>query len=347
MPSSHRHRLIFENAHTASVALDGSGKITALNPAAESLLEKSNRRAQGRNLEDICPHLDVSAINPDKISIDQRIIRRGIIFERPKKPSVLIDMIVTRAEEDFLLVELYPRDGSIEANRIKHGSLSRSESLLRGLAHEIKNPLGGIRGAAQLLEAEFENTDIHEFTKVIIDESDRLTTLIDRMLSPNQQPQKSWLNIHEITERVCLLVEAQAGPEVTLEKDYDVSIPEVFVDQDQLMQAVLNVARNAVEALDSKGKIVFCTRVLRNFAINEAIHPLTVSLTISDSGPGITAEELPDIFFPMITNKPDGTGLGLSISHSLVKLNGGILKCTSRKAPTAFEFLLPLEYAST
>jgi len=343
MSNSHCHRLIFENTHIASIVLDGSGKITALNPAAEQLLEKSNRLAQGLKFEDICPHLDVSALKPHKIAIDQRVIQRGILFERPDKPTAAIDMIATKAEEDFLLVELYRRDGNVESNQIKRGSLSRSENLLRSLAHEIKNPLGGIRGAAQLLEAEFENSDIHEFTKVIIDESDRLTSLLDRMLGPNQQPQKTWLNIHKITERVCLLLDAQTGPKVTLEKDYDVSIPEVYIDQDQIMQAILNVARNAVEAMGNSGKIVFATRVLRNFAINETIHPLTISLAISDNGPGIASEDLADIFFPMITNKPEGTGLGLSISQSLVKLNGGVLKCTSRKDPTCFEFLLPLE----
>ena len=346
MPDSHRYRLIFENAHTASVIIDDAGKIVSLNPAAELLLEKSSRSAQGHELQDICPHLDVSALNAAELSIDQRIIKRDILFERPNKVAASIDMIVTKAENDFILVELYRRDGNIETNQMKLGSLSRSENLLRGLAHEIKNPLGGIRGAAQLLEAEFENSDIHEFTKVIIDESDRLSNLIDRMLGPNQQAQKTWLNIHEITERVCLLLEAQSGPTITLEKDYDVSIPDIYVDRDQLIQAVLNVSRNAVEAIGDNGDIVFSTRVLRNFAIEEKIHPLTVSLAISDSGPGIATDELADIFFPMITNKAQGTGLGLSISQSLVKLNGGVLKCTSRKDPTCFEFLLPIEQIS-
>ena len=170
MPDSHRYRLIFENAHTASVIIDDAGKIVSLNPAAELLLEKSSRSAQGHELQDICPHLDVSALNATELSIDQRIIKRDILFERPNKVAASIDMIVTKAENDFILVELYRRDGNIETNQMKLGSLSRSENLLRGLAHEIKNPLGGIRGAAQLLEAEFENSDIHEFTKVIIDE---------------------------------------------------------------------------------------------------------------------------------------------------------------------------------
>ncbi len=343
MPDSHLHRLIFENSHTACIVLDGHGKITALNPAAELLLEKSSRLAHGHKIQDISPYLDVSAIQPDKISVEQRIIRRGILFEPPDKPTALIDMIVTRPEEESLLIELYRRDPNIPSDQIKSGSLSLSESLMRGLAHEIKNPLGGIRGAAQLLEDEFKQPDVHEFTKIIIDESDRLTKLIDRMLGPNQQPQKTWINIHEITERVRVLLEAQTVPKLSLIKDYDVSIPDIYVDHDQLLQAVLNVAGNAVEALGDSGEIKFRTRILRNNAIREIIHPLIVSLKISDNGPGISAEELPDIFFPMITNKPEGSGLGLSISHSLVKLNGGVLQCTSRKDPTSFEFLIPLE----
>jgi len=342
MSDAHRHKLIFEHSYVANIVLDAQAMIVAMNPAAESLLGTSIRQAQHQKLDKVCPHIDISALNLEQMTLDQRVIRREILFEQPDKPSAIIDVIATKPEPDFLLLELYRRDSRIDVDENKANLLSRSENLLRGLAHEIKNPLGGIRGAAQLLEAEFEN--VHEFTQVIIAESDRLRSLIEQMLGPNRQAEKAWRNIHEITERVCVLLEAQKGADIELKRDYDVSIPDVFIDRDQLMQAVLNVAQNAFEALGDRGEIVFATRVLRNLTIDKVIHPLTVSLAISDNGPGIEYDNLADIFFPMITDKANGSGLGLSISQSLVKLNGGVLKCTSRRDPTCFEILLPLEH---
>ncbi len=344
MPTSETlDHLTLEHLHTATLLLDSKRKIIKMNPAAETLLSRSAKRTIGKVFNQVCQFLDVSALDHLSKSNDQRVIRRDLTLERPHQVSIKLDMVVTPVVNDFAVVELYQRDEALESRQQDHTIHAHSENLLKGLAHEIKNPLGGIRGAAQLLEAELDNNELDEYTKVIIAEADRLTTLIDKMLGPKQQADKVWLNIHEVIDRVYFLLEAQAGKQIELIRDYDVSIPKLLVDQDQLVQAVLNIARNALEAIgDNQGAITLSTRVLRQHIINDQLHPIVVSLSVTDTGPGISHEHLSEIFYPMITNKPQGSGLGLSISQSLVKLNGGVLECTSRAEPTRFEILLPI-----
>lgn len=344
MPSNETlDKLTLEHLHTATLVLDSKRKIIRMNPAAEALLGRSAKRTIGKVFNQVCQFLDISALDYHSKGNDQRVIRRDLTLERPHQASIKLDMVVTPVTDELAVVELYRRDEALESKQQKYNIQAHSETLLKGLAHEIKNPLGGIRGAAQLLEAELDNNELDEYTKVIIAEADRLTTLIDKMLGPKQEADKAWLNIHEVMERVYLLLEAQASANIELIRDYDVSIPELLVDQDQLVQAVLNIARNAQEALgDNEGMIKLSTRVLRQHVIKDQLHPTVVSLSITDTGPGISLEHLSEIFYPMITNKPQGSGLGLSISQSLVKLNGGVLECTSRADPTRFEILLPI-----
>ncbi len=336
-------QLTLEHLHTATLVLDSKRKVIKMNPAAELLLGRSTKRTIGKVVNQVCQFLDISALEYHQKTNDQRVIRRDLTLERPHQPSIKLDMVVTPAPDQLTVIELYQRDEVLESKQQEHALQTHSASLLKGLAHEIKNPLGGIRGAAQLLETELNNKDLDEYTQVIIAEADRLTTLIDKMLGPNQQAEKSWQNIHEAIERVYLLLEAQAGKNIEIIRDYDVSIPELFVDQDQVVQAVLNIARNALEALgETEGSITLSSRVLRQHIINNELYPIVASLSVVDTGPGISQEHLSEIFYPLITNKPQGSGLGLSISQSLVKLNGGVLECTSRADPTRFEILLPI-----
>jgi len=278
-------QLTLEHLHTATLVLDNKRKVIKMNPAAELLLGRSAKRTIGKVVNQVCQFLDISALEYHQKTNDQRVIRRDLTLERPHQPSIKLDMVVTPAPDQRTVVELYQRDDALESKQQEYTLQTHSASLLKGLAHEIKNPLGGIRGAAQLLEAELDNKNLDEYTQVIIAEADRLTTLIDKILGPKQQAEKSWLNIHEAVERVYLLLEAQAGKHIMLIRDYDVSIPELFIDQDQLVQAVLNIARNALEALgDTEGTITLSSRVLRQHIINNELHPMVACLSIVDTG---------------------------------------------------------------
>ena len=215
--------------------------------------------------------------------------------------------------------------------------------LVRGLAHEIKNPLGGLRGAAQLLEREIGSPELREYTRIIIGEADRLQVLIDRMLGPSSMPQLQLLNIHEILERVRHLVSVEGGDELKFITDYDPSLPELQADPDQLEQAVLNIVRNAKQAMDGVGTITMRTRVLRSFNIGSRKYRLVAQIKIIDNGPGIDADMLNKIFFPMVTSRSDGTGLGLSIAQALISRHEGLIECESEPGKTIFTILLPLE----
>jgi two-component system nitrogen regulation sensor histidine kinase GlnL len=214
------------------------------------------------------------------------------------------------------------------------------------LAHEVKNPLGGLRGAAQLLERELPDEGLKEYTNIIIGEADRLRNLVNRMLGPNTLPQRSRLNIHEVIEHVRQLMQVEVPDTVRFNTDYDPSIPEVSADRDQLIQALLNIVRNAVQALENKGSITLRTRTLRQFTIGHTRHKLVCQVDIIDDGPGIPEHTLETIFFPMVTTRAEGTGLGLSIAQSLIQQHDGIILCESQPGKTIFSVLLPIQDTS-
>jgi two-component system nitrogen regulation sensor histidine kinase GlnL len=214
--------------------------------------------------------------------------------------------------------------------------------LIRGLAHEIKNPLGGLRGAAQLLDLELHAPELKEYTQIIIAESDRLQGLMDKMLGPNKLPNKKSLNIHEVLERVRNVVQAESIGNLSINCDYDPSIPDIHADKDQLIQALLNITRNAVQATDGKGHIIIKTRIHRHITIGRKRYKLVVKCDIIDDGPGIDPEMMKQIFYPMITGRADGTGLGLSIAQALINQHNGLIECSSELDHTVFSIFLPL-----
>jgi two-component system nitrogen regulation sensor histidine kinase GlnL len=218
-----------------------------------------------------------------------------------------------------------------------------THSLLRGLAHEIKNPLGGLRGAAQLLEKEITDSELREYTQIIIGEADRLQNLMDRMLGPNDVPNIQAVNIHKILGRVRELVLAEADSGLRIIQDYDPSLPDLMADPDLLLQALLNIVRNAAQALEGTGDIILRTRVLRKFNIGNRQHRLVACVEVIDNGPGIDAALRAKIFYPMVTSRNDGTGLGLSIAQSLINRHHGLIECNSKPGETVFTILLPLE----
>ncbi len=230
------------------------------------------------------------------------------------------------------------REESLVAQR------AASRSLVRGLAHEIKNPLGGLRGAAQLLERELADEGLREYTRVIIGEADRLTKLVDAMLGPTRPPARTPTNIHEVTDRVARLLESESSSAIDIVRDYDPSIPEVSIDPDQVMQSLLNLARNGVQAMDGRGTLTLRTRIERQATIGRTRHRQVVCIDVSDTGPGIDASMREQIFFPLVTTRPDGTGLGLPIAQGLVARHGGVIDCESRPGATVFTVRIPLEH---
>lgn len=222
---------------------------------------------------------------------------------------------------------------------IQHGA---GRQMVRQLAHEIKNPLGGLRGAAQLLEKQFDDEELREYTRVIISEADRLAQLVDTLLGPGGAPNKQPLNIHEVLEYVVRLIEPEAGPSLTIRRDYDAGLPRIGLDRDQLVQALLNLLNNAANALENHGHIILRTRAVMNFTIGEVRHGAVVSIEIEDDGPGIPDELQDSIFYPLITGRAGGTGLGLPVAQELISRHGGLIEFESRPGRTVFFVRIPL-----
>lgn len=218
-----------------------------------------------------------------------------------------------------------------------------SKQIVRQLAHEVKNPLGGMRGAAQLLERKLASGELKQYTEIIISEADRLAALVDRVLVAGGIRRAELLNPHELTEHVVELISAEASAGVEIIRDYDPSLPSVRVDRDQIVQALLNVARNALQAVGEKGRIVLRTRVLANFVIGGRQNKVVDSIEIEDNGPGIPEELKENVFFPLVTDKAEGSGIGLTIAQELVSGNGGLLEFDSKPGATVFRLCIPAD----
>ncbi len=335
---------------TAVVAVDAGLRITALNSACESLFGVSRRLALGTALVDAIPHF--KPYETRLVSAQQTatgFIERETELRRGTDAGVRVDWTVTpfasAGRKPGLLIELLAVDRHLRISRDEQllAHFDASRELIRGLAHEIKNPLGGIRGAAQLLERAYPDPDHREYTAVIIREVDRLQNLVNRMLGPNRLPQKTLLNVHEVLEHVRQLVQAEAPSGVAVLRDYDPSIPELRGDREQLIQALLNILRNALQAVDGDGVIVLRTRTRRQFTIGSTRHRLVAQIDVEDNGAGIAPAMIEKIFYPMVTTRADGTGLGLPIAQYLVHSHGGLIECRSRPGCTVFTLYLPLE----
>ncbi|GGP22599.1 nitrogen regulation protein NR(II) [Silvimonas iriomotensis] len=217
-----------------------------------------------------------------------------------------------------------------------------NRELIRNLAHEIKNPLGGIRGAAQLLSRELHDPQLKEYTQVIIEESQRLQSLLDRLLTPHRLPQLAELSIHEVLERVRSLMLAETPNGLAIKRDYDTSLPSLIGDREQLIQAVLNIMRNAIQAMDGVGEIMLRTRVARQVTLNRQRYPIAIQLQIIDNGPGIPEHLKETLFYPLVSGRPGGTGIGLHLAHTFINQHHGTIDFDSRPGYTCFNMLLPL-----
>ncbi len=343
---------ILENQSTGILWLDAALRLAYLNPAAETLLGLDGHQALGKTIAECLPEAREFAA-----ALARAAERRETFTQRELKlplaaggsQAVTVDCTATPvAERDGdapLLVELVPLD--------RHLRISREDALIaqhaanrllaRNLAHEIRNPLGGLRGAAQLLDRRLPDESLKDYTRIIMGEADRLSGLVDAMLGPARPPQRSPVNIHELLEHVARLIASEAPASLELKRDYDPSLPELMLDRGEIVQVLLNVARNAREALRDKGKLLFRTRVLRQFTIGAHRHRLVACVEVVDDGPGVAPELMGRIFAPLVSGKPQGTGLGLSIAQELVNRHGGLIECVSQPGDTAFSILLPLE----
>lgn len=340
---------LFEGATTAIVAVSRNGTVERINSAAEMLFGVSAGFACGTDLLTALPALE-SLDQPIQRARDGReaYMARDISLLRNNGSikAFTADVSITPLRDGALLLELSRRDRRhrIQRDEAHWHQQEINHEMIRGLAHEIKNPLGGLRGAAQLLERELPSDDLREFTGVIIREADRLQQLVDRLLGPSHPVPLRETNIHVILEHVRALLEAQAGSNVQFIRDYDPSLPEVPADAEQLIQAVLNLGVNALEALgDQAGAtIILRTRAVRQFTIGTVRHKLVLRVDIRDNGPGVRPGMLERIFFPMVTTRADGSGLGLAIAQNLMRNHGGLIECESQSGDTVFSLYLPL-----
>jgi two-component system, NtrC family, nitrogen regulation sensor histidine kinase GlnL len=341
---------ILENQATAVLWLDGGLRLSYLNPAAETLLKLDARQVLGSTVVDCLPEAhEFAAALKRAAETRETFTQRELKLLLGTQDSVTVDCTATPVAESEgetpLLVELAPLDRHLRISRddafiAQHAA---NRVLARNLAHEIRNPLGGLRGAAQLLERRLPDEALKEYTGVIMREADRLTALVDAMLGPTQPSRLVRVNIHELLEHVFKLMAAEAPAGIGLSRDYDPSLPELELDRDQMIQALLNIARNAREALGASGNITFRTRVLRQFTIGQRRHRLAACVDIADDGPGIAPELQPRIFAPLVSGKSGGTGLGLSIAQELVNRHAGLIECVSAPGATVFSVILPLE----
>ena len=335
---------LLEGLNTAVLVLDDQLRLEYLNPAAENLFEISRRQVIGKYWPDVV-QADACMVErlQDVLRSHTPFTERELAMHSATGHRMTVDCTVTPSGKGELFLEITQVDRHLRIAHEEHllSQQQAARELLRGMAHEIKNPLGGLRGAAQLLESELEQADLKEYTQVIIGEADRLRKLVDRMLGPNNLPDNRVINIHEVLEHVRSLVDAESYPGLTIRREYDPSIPDVSVDSEMLVQAILNLVRNAAQA--GAENITLRSRTKRQFTIGHHRYKLVISIDIIDDGSGIAEDMQEKIFYPMVTGRAEGTGLGLSIAQSIINQHQGIIEFTSEPGHTVFTIYLPLE----
>ncbi|MES2880247.1 MAG: nitrogen regulation protein NR(II) [Pseudomonadota bacterium] len=278
-------------------------------------------------------------------------LRYDAWLKRLNYDSLPVHVIVTQTERvDEMIVELLPLEQQARQDREERlaEQAQTNKELIRNLAHEIKNPLGGIRGAAQLLEMEIESRELIEYTQVIIHEADRLQTLVDRLLAPHRRPHLVGdVNIHEVCERVRSLILAEFPKGLKVVRDFDTSIPEFRGDREQLIQTVLNIAHNACQALSEQiaageACLTFSTRIARQVTFGKQRYRLALELHVIDNGPGVPDSIKDRIFYPLVSGREGGSGLGLTLAQTFVQQHHGLIECDSMPGRTDFKILIPL-----
>ncbi len=350
------HKQLIDSLKTGVMLLDCDLRLRYINMEAEQLLAISDSKANNQYIGELLLGAD-EEIREIRMAMDKGIsvTRRMAELHLKHRRSILVDYTVNPYKaggEVSALLELNSLEHAQRINQeeILSGARATTQELVRGLAHEIKNPLGGIRGAAQLLASEITDSELHDYTQVIIDEADRLHNLVDRLVGAKHPLAFSDTNIHEVLERVKSLAEADAASnDIRIVADYDPSIPTLQGDGEQLIQAMLNLVRNAMQSINASqppvenSQILLRTRVARNISISEVFHRIALKVDIKDNGPGVPPHMLSTIFYPMISGRADGSGLGLPITHSIINQHGGMIECKSKPGDTTFSVVLPLK----
>ena len=340
---------ILDTLNSSILCLDNQRRISYVNAAGEALFESSATSLNGRRFDSLLSQVEPSSIL-SKLTLDSiAFTEHEAVITLASGKSIMADYSIypfgNQPPDGEIVLEIRPleRQAQFAQDELNQLQQQTTQQLARGLAHEINNPLSGIRGAAQLLQKALDRPEWTEYTEVIISEVDRLQLLTSKMLGPVNKLQRKAVNILEVLEHIRKIVLAAEPERITVQRDYDPSIPELMADRDLLIQAFLNIARNAVQAIDGTGEITFRTRVGRQFTIGQITHPLVVQIDITDSGPGIPRDLGETIFLPMITSKAEGSGLGLPIAQEIISRHGGTIYLQSSDRGTTFSTILPME----
>lgn len=345
MPDTPLHSL--EHLATAVILLDDELRVCYLNTAAETLFDVSEKNLLGHPIRHIFTDTEQLAnAMQQAVHNNASYIEHDLTLGTSMHGRLHLRCAVTPVQyaRRHLLLEFHPMDRPLKLAR-EEQMLDQTQAnrlLLRNLAHEIKNPLGGIRGAAQLLEQELDKPALREYTQVIVQEADRLRSLMERLLTPQNASHYSALNIHEVLERVRSVVLAELSDGLKIQRDYDISLPALVGDKEQLIQVMLNIVRNAAQAMHGNGVIVLRTRIARQVTITKRRHKLAVMVQIIDNGPGIPQELQDKIFYPLVSGRADGHGLGLTLAQDFVSQHHGSIEFDSEPGRTCFTVLLPL-----
>ena len=346
----------FDHLATLVAIVGVDGQCVFANAAFENVLGLSRRSVQRGSVFDwfVDPQRlrdTVDAVRRNEYAtsrLEAQLRRPGTLHGDPLPVHVIINQMDASPHVVVELVEIEQQTRQDREERALDQAQVTKE-LIRNLAHEIKNPLGGIRGAAQLLEMEVESRELHEYTQVIINEADRLQALVDRLLAPHRKPHVvSDVNIHEVCERVRALIQAEFPRGLAIERDYDISIPDFRGDREQLIQAVLNIAHNAAQALNERithggdAQITLRTRIARQVTLGKQRYRLALDLHIEDNGPGVPESIRDRIFYPLVSGRDGGSGLGLTLAQTFVQQHLGTIECESEAGRTIFKIVIPL-----
>jgi len=340
---------IIDNLTTAIIVMDNTLRVNKINSAAEVLFGMSQRQVYLITIHTLLLRESPLIASLERVKeTGQDLIEREIKLYLPSQGEIVVDCSIkavnTALSEPYIILELAQLDFQQRMSRDE--SLNTQQQVLRGLAHEIKNPLGGLRGAAQLLERQLDSDELKEYTAIIISEADRLQNLMTKMLGSHHKPEYSNINIHQVLQRVRQLISSEVDSRLTIIGDYDPSIPDLYLDFDQLVQVFLNIVLNAVQALHGAGRIILRTRIQRNITIEQKSYRLGVCIEIEDNGPGIPENLQESLFFPLVTDRAEGTGLGLYLVQNLIHRNKGMISCASLGGRTIFSVVFPLDQAS-
>lgn len=341
-----------EHLATAIILLDHNCRVVYVNPGAEIIFAFSATQIIGHHIGDVFPNCDILMMAVNNATQQHSPFREhefNISTHRHNTFAVTCTVTPIESPVASLILEFQQMDAQLRIAREERMLIQQQANaeLLRNLAHEIRNPLGGLRGAAQLLEHELPSPGLREYTQVIIKEADRLQALMDRLLIPHRMPKYQPTNIHEVLERVRSLLLAESPQSIMIKRDYDLSLPELIGDREKLIQAVLNIARNAVQAMQAHktpdSQIIFRTRAERQVTLARKLYRVAIKLEIIDNGPGIPADIRDRIFYPLVSGSEGGSGLGLTLAQTFITQHHGMIECTSEPGKTCFTILLPIE----